>query len=215
MIAVAASRGAVLYDAEAVRYDNSGAGVAVTLDDGHVIEAGRVVLATGYVMPDFLQTPLHKTSSSWAIATPPQGPGGLWHDGVLIWEASEHYLYARTTADRRIIIGGEDDDSLTDPAERDAAMPQKSRIILDKLALLWPGAEARADYAWSGAFGETEDGLPLAGAVPGHPRLYAAYGYGGNGITFSYLASRLIGRLIAGHNERWYDDLAIDRPMPT
>jgi glycine/D-amino acid oxidase-like deaminating enzyme len=51
--------------------------------------------------------------------------------------------------------------------------------------------------------------------VPGHPRLYAAYGYGGNGITFSYLASRLIGRLIAGHNERWYDDLAIDRPMPT
>ena len=214
MIAVAASRGAALYDAEAVRYDNSGSGVAVTLDNGHVIEAGRVVLATGYVMPDFLQTPLHKTSSSWAIATPPQGPGGLWHDGVLIWEASEHYLYARTTADRRIIIGGEDDDSLTDPADRDTAMPRKSRTILDKLALLWPGAEARADYVWSGAFGETEDGLPLIGAVPGHPRLYAAYGYGGNGITFSYLASRLIGRLIAGHSERWYDDLAIDRPVP-
>ena len=214
MIATAVARGAALYDAEAVTYDGSARGVTVALDNGHVIEAERVVLATGYVMPDFVQTPLHKTSSSWALATPPQGPGGLWHDGVLIWEASEHYLYARTTVDRRIIIGGEDDDSLVDPDARDAAMPRKSRTILDKLKLLWPAAEARADYVWSGAFGETEDGLPLIGAVPGHPRLYAAYGYGGNGITFSYLASRLVGRLIAGHHERWYDDFAIDRPVP-
>ena len=30
------------------------------------------------------------------------------------------------------------------------------------------------------------------------PRLCAAYGYGGNGITFSYLAAHLIGDLIAG-----------------
>jgi len=213
MIAIAGARGAALYDAEAVAYDSSGTGVAVTLDNGHVIEAERAVLATGYVMPDFIQTPLHKTSSSWAIATPPQRPGRLWRDGVLIWEASEHYLYARTTADRRIIIGGEDDESLIDPAARDAVMPQKSRTILDKLKVLWPNAEASADYVWSGAFGETEDGLPLIGTVPGHPRLYAAYGYGGNGITFSYLASRLIGRLIAGHHERWYDDFAIDRTL--
>jgi len=214
MMAAAAARGAALYDAEAVAYDSSGTGIAVLLDNGHVIEAEHVVLATGYVMPDFIQTPLHKTSSSWAIATPPQRPGRLWRDGVLIWEASEHYLYARTTADRRIIIGGEDDESLIDPDARDAVMPQKSRALLDKLKLLWPNAEGSADYVWSGAFGETADGLPLIGAVPGHLRLYAAYGYGGNGITFSYLASRLIGRLIAGHHERWYDDLAIDRPVP-
>jgi glycine/D-amino acid oxidase-like deaminating enzyme len=39
--------------------------------------------------------------------------------------------------------------------------------------------------------------LPLIGPVPG-ASVYAAYGYGGNGITFSFLAAQLIGDLIAG-----------------
>ena len=59
-----------------------------------------------------------------------------------------------------------------------------------------------------------KDGLPLIGEVPGYPRIHAAYGYGGNGITFSFLASRLIGAMIAGRREPWHDDLAIDRPRP-
>ncbi len=67
---------------------------------------------------------------------------------------------------------------------------------------------------WSGAFGQTEDGLPLIGEVPGQPNLFAAYGYGGNGITFSYLASRIIGEMLAGRHEPWYDDFAIDRLLP-
>ena len=32
--------------------------------------------------------------------------------------------------------------------------------------------------------------LPLIGPVPGKNGIFAAYGYGGNGITFSYLAAR-------------------------
>ena len=90
-------------------------------------------------------------------------------------------------------------------------MPAKANIIRAKLATLCPAANAQADYVWSGTFGETEDGLPLIGAVPGRDRVFAAYGYGGNGITFSFLASRLIARLIAGRRERWHDDFAIDR----
>ncbi|WP_442063265.1 hypothetical protein, partial [Rhizobium johnstonii] len=35
----------------------------------------------------------------------------------------------------------------------------------------------------------TVDGLPLIGPVPETPHVFAAYGYGGNGITFSYLSS--------------------------
>jgi glycine/D-amino acid oxidase-like deaminating enzyme len=214
LIACALQRGATIHDAEAVRYESFGHGVIVALDNGREIEAKRVVLATGYVMPDFIQSDLHKTASSWALATPPQTGGGLWRDGVLIWEASENYLYARTTADNRIVIGGEDDDSIVEPEARDALMPAKTRTILAKLHALRPEAEATADFVWSGAFGETEDGLPLIGAVPGHPRLYAAYGYGGNGITFSFLASRLIGAMIAGQHEPWHDDFVIDRPRP-
>jgi glycine/D-amino acid oxidase-like deaminating enzyme len=215
LIASAVANGASMFDADAVSYDSTGKAVIVGLDNGCEIEAGRVVLATGYVMPDFVKTDLHKTASSWAIATPPQNPGVLWRDGVLIWEASDDYLYARTTADNRIVIGGEDDDTIVEPEARDALMPEKSAIILKKLQALCPKANATADFVWSGAFGETEDGLPLIGEVPGYPRVHAAYGYGGNGITFSYLASRVIGQMIAGHREPWYDDLAIDRPRPS
>lgn len=214
LIADALRHDAALYDAEAVGYNSFGHGVVVQLDGGHEIEARRVILATGYVMPGFVRTELHKTASSWAIATPPQSPEALWRDGVLIWEATDDYLYARTTEDNRIIVGGEDDDAVTEPSERDALMPAKAEAILRRLRLLWPAANATAEFVWSGAFGETLDGLPLIGQVPGYPAIFAAYGYGGNGITFSFLASRILAKMIAGHREDWYDDLAIDRPLP-
>jgi glycine/D-amino acid oxidase-like deaminating enzyme len=41
--------------------------------------------------------------------------------------------------------------------------------------------------------------------------LYAAYGYGGNGITFSFLAAQLLGDLIAGKTSPLLDDFALDR----
>jgi glycine/D-amino acid oxidase-like deaminating enzyme len=53
--------------------------------------------------------------------------------------------------------------------------------------------------------------LPLIGPVPGAKGVYAAYGYGGNGITFSFLAARLIGDLIAGKSSPLLHDFAIDR----
>jgi glycine/D-amino acid oxidase-like deaminating enzyme len=214
LLAEAVRQNAKLFDAEAARYDSSSGGVTVGLDGGHVIEAKHVVLATGYVMPDILTSDLHKVVSSWAVATPPQEQGALWRDNVLIWEAAEQYNYARTTVENRIIMGGEDDDTIVEPDARDALMPAKAKTILGKLKALWPKAEAMAEFVWSGAFGTTSDGLPLIGAVPGHPRIHAAYGYGGNGITYSYLASRMIAASIAGNNQPWFDDFAIDRDAP-
>lgn len=214
LLAAAAMQGAKLFDGEAVSYDNAGQAVMVGLDDGHVIEAKHVILATGYVMPDFVTSSLHKVASSWAIATPPQAPGALWRDGVLVWEASKDYHYTRTTLQNRIVMGGEDDDQIVEPDERDALMPQKAKTLLKKLNTLWPAADPVAEFVWSGAFGTTTDGLPLIGAVPGHPRIHAAYGYGGNGITFSYLASRMIAAAIAGNAQPWFDDFAIDRDAP-
>ena len=47
--------------------------------------------------------------------------------------------------------------------------------------------------------------------MPGAKGVYAAYGYGGNGITFSFLAAHLIGDLIAGKTSPLLHDFAIDR----
>jgi glycine/D-amino acid oxidase-like deaminating enzyme len=210
LLQVAVSRGARLFEAEANAFDPASRSVGVQLQDGHQIEARHVVLATGYVMPKIIHSTIQTVSSSWAIATAPQ-PENIWKGGALIWEDSKDYLYARTTVSGRIIIGGEDSDEIIEPDARDALIPEKSRILAQKLAVLWPPANPEIAFRWAGTFDTTRDGLPLIGPVPGKKGIFAAYGYGGNGITFSFLAAQMIGGLIAGETSKLVDDFALDR----
>lgn len=214
LLSISMKRGARLVRDEAVGFSGKGQAAFVQLAGGRTIEAGHAVLATGYVMPDIVATDLHRVASSWAIATLPQSPEALWPGRALVWEASEDYVYCRTTRDGRIVIGGEDEDD-DDSERRERLQPEKAQALLKKLGALLPQAELSLGHSWSGAFGQTSDGLPLIGRVTGHPRLLAAYGYGGNGITFSFLASRLLAALIHGQERDWFTHFAIDRPDPT
>jgi glycine/D-amino acid oxidase-like deaminating enzyme len=210
LLKLAVGRGARLFDGEAVAFDAAGHSVVVGLENGRQIEARSVVLATGYVMPAIVHSAVHNVSSSWAIATTPQ-PQNVWKDGALIWEDTKDYLYARTTLTGRIIIGGEDSDEDIEPEARDRLIPAKSRLLAERLAALWPLAKDQIEFRWAGTFDTTSDGLPLIGPVPGHKGVYAAYGYGGNGITFSFMAAQLIGDLIAGASSPLLHDFALDR----
>jgi glycine/D-amino acid oxidase-like deaminating enzyme len=210
LLRVAVARGARLFEAETVEFDAAGRSIGVRLKNGRAIEARSVVLATGYVMPDIVCSTVHAVSSSWAIATRPQ-PHNIWKGGALIWENSKDYLYARTTSAGRIIIGGEDSKGIVEPEARDGLIPEKSQVLARKLAALWPPANLDIEMRWAGTFDTTSDGLPLIGPVPGFKSMYAAYGYGGNGITFSYLAAQLIGDLIAGTSSPLLNDFALDR----
>jgi len=102
-------------------------------------------------------------------------------------------------------------DEIIEPDARDRLITTKSRVLARKLAALWPVADIDIEYRWSGTFDTTSDGLPLIGPVPGARGVYAAYGYGGNGITFSFLAAQLIGDLIAGSTSPLLGDFALDR----
>jgi glycine/D-amino acid oxidase-like deaminating enzyme len=213
MLDRAVGNGARLFDAEAVAFDAAGRSVVVGLESGRQIEARSVVLATGYVMPDIIRPTVQEVSSSWAIATAPQ-PERLWREGALIWEATRDYHYARTTRTGRIILGGEDSSEIVEPEARDRLIDEKARTLSRRLAELWPRAELDIEYRWAGTFDSTRDGLPLIGPVPGQPGIYAAYGYGGNGITFSFLAAELIGNLVAGKSSPLLTDFALDRDVP-
>jgi glycine/D-amino acid oxidase-like deaminating enzyme len=210
LLRLAVARGARLFEGEAVEFDAASRAVGVQLANGHEIEARSVVLATGYVMPDIVRSTVHAVSSSWAIATSPQ-PQKIWKDAALIWENSKHYLYARSTRAGRIILGGEDSEEAVEPEMRDRLIPEKSRALTQKLSALWPVANPDIEFRWSGTFDTTRDGLPLIGPVPGNKGIYAAYGYGGNGITFSFLAAQLIGDLVAGATAPLLRDFALDR----
>jgi glycine/D-amino acid oxidase-like deaminating enzyme len=207
---LAVTRGARLFEGEAVEFDTAARSVGVQLNNGRQIEARSVVLATGYVMPDIVHSTIQTVSSSWAIATTPQ-PQNIWKDAALIWENRKDYLYARTTRAGRIIIGGEDSEEEIEPERRDRLILEKSRALAQKLAALWPVANTEIEFRWSGTFDTTRDGLPLIGPVPDAKGIYAAYGYGGNGITFSFMAAQLIGDLIAGSTSPLLRDFALDR----
>ena len=56
-----------------------------------------------------------------------------------------------------------------------------------------------AGYAWEGLFAATPDGLPYIGAHRRYPRHLFALGYGGNGMTFGFMAARMLARFVDGN----------------
>lgn len=187
----ALERGARFYaPAEMKSIESGKRDVSVVTKDGPVIKAEHVVLATGYELPEMVPKSGHAITSTWAIATKPQRHA-LWPEEAFIWEASDPYLYLRSTADGRVICGGEDE-PFSDEAARDALIAEKSATISRKLAALMPNLDATPEYMWTGSFGTTTTGLPLIGRLPKHPNVFAVMGYGGNGMTFSRIAAELV-----------------------
>jgi glycine/D-amino acid oxidase-like deaminating enzyme len=170
--------------------------ITLTTGDGLEIQARRVILCTGYELAKIVPSSRNLILSTWAMATRPQR-GSLWPQRALIWEASTPYLYLRTTDDRRVICGGEDEE-FSDPKKRDALLPVKTGRIERKLHRLLPNLDSRAAMAWTGSFGGSENGMPTIGEIPGYRRCYAVMGYGGNGITFSMLAAQLLTSAVLG-----------------
>lgn len=186
----------VLSPVDTVALEERKRDVLATTSQGHRLRARHAVYATGYELPDSIAAKGHSIASTFAIATKPQRRA-LWPTECLIWEASDPYLYLRTTFDGRIICGGEDE-SFADESRRDALLPRKVKALERKLAKLFPAVDANAERSWTGSFGTSDTGSPSIGRVPKKQRTYAALGYGGNGITFSMLAAQLLTAAISG-----------------
>lgn len=160
------------------------------LDDGRELSAKQAILASGYERSTWYLPPAFSVSSSYAIATPP-ATAPLWREGALIWEASSPYLYARETADGRIIAGGEDED-FDDAQQRDALIGAKAGTIRAKLAAMLGREDVPLDCTWAAAFGSSPDGLPAIGRAAGRDTLWLASGFGGNGVSFAALGAEII-----------------------
>ncbi|MEQ1609483.1 MAG: FAD-binding oxidoreductase [Hyphomonadaceae bacterium] len=184
--------------------------VTIETREGDVIPARTLVLANGYEMPDLVAAARHSLVSSWVIATAPaQATCVPWSDGALVREASGPYLYIRSTADRRIVIGGEDEE-FSDPVKRQQMTSQKIEALLAKAAKRCPGISGvTPEFTWTGVLGEADESRPMIGQVLGRPNCLAAVGYGGNGITFSAMAADLLEAELEG---RPNEDAALDAP---
>jgi glycine/D-amino acid oxidase-like deaminating enzyme len=193
LLAEAKTAGLRVYDRTRVtKYSSARTGVELRTDGGFRVRARRAVFATGYETPEFLDRKIVRLHSTFALATAPiERFEGWGEDRCLIWETARPYFYARTTGDGRALIGGGDRPFAT-AHKRHGLLARQTGRLEDRFAKLFPAIPCDVDWRWGGTFGETRDGLPYIGSVAQFPNGYFALGYGGNGITFSWIAANLL-----------------------
>jgi glycine/D-amino acid oxidase-like deaminating enzyme len=197
LLHAASDAGTAIYaPVDVVEIDAKKSRVLATCKDGKTIRSKQLVLAAGYEFPKQVPQRGHQIVSTWAIATARQ-PRRLWPSECMIWQAADPYLYVRTTSDGRVICGGEDE-PFSDEEKRDALIAKKTQTLERKLGRLLSGIDSRAEFAWTGSFGQSASGLPTIAPIPGMPNCWAALGYGGNGTTYARIAADIICGALAG-----------------
>ncbi len=197
----AQARGAKVYSqVEVLEAASDPDGVTLLTDAGHAVRAKSVIFCCGYEFPKGVPTPGAEVISTWAMASKPRQRCPTWLRDMLVWEASDPYLYFRMGGDGRLIVGGEDEGSPT-AHEDEAKGRRKCATIADKLKRLLPQVEFEVDYSWAGAFGESATGLPSIGPVEGMDHCWAVMGFGGNGITYSVIASQIVAAEVRGGSD--------------
>jgi glycine/D-amino acid oxidase-like deaminating enzyme len=160
------------------------------------VHARRVVIATGYATPQF--RPLagrFRMYRTYVMATRPMRSAQrreLGLSDVMVWDTERPYHYARWTPEHRLLLGG--GDRLVGPGLRRRQQFEKATAELrDYFEIRLPGlATIETEFAWEGLFAMTPDSLPYVGPHRRYPGHWFALGYGGNGMTFGFLAARLL-----------------------
>jgi glycine/D-amino acid oxidase-like deaminating enzyme len=195
-LVAAISRGARVFEASpALDIQSSSSGVVVHTPGGS-IAAKAAVIATGYLRPGHKPyVGRFKMNDTYVIATrrlPVQIRRAIPGSGAMGWDTDRPYHYFRWTTDGRLMVGGVDTVHRTVKGSRKRIANARA-LLTSHLGTLYPSLAKEAPaYAWEGLFAETPDGLPYIGTHSRYPNHLFALGYGGNGITASFLAASML-----------------------
>ena len=169
-------------------------GVEVISNRGR-IRARRLIVATGYATPQFRPLAARfRLLNTYVIATQPftsHARKKLGLGNLMLWNTGRPYHYCRWTPDHRLILGG-GDRPLVRAGKRLNVLRRESGKLQSYFERLFGGVRLERDYAWEGLFAMTPDGLPYIGPHRRYPKHLFALGYGGNGMTFGFLAGALL-----------------------
>ena len=205
------SKGLRVYDNTEIthiRYQKRG--VELQTADKKKILARKLVIACGYESQKYVPKKIQDNHATFAIASEPFQHKNFWYKNAMIWETARPYLYLRTTSDNRIIAGGRDI-PFSNPKQRDRMLSEKAKSIERSIEKLFPEILFKTDFKWAGTFAATRDGLPYIGSIPERPNTYFALGFGGNGITFSVIATQIIHDLLRGIKNQAANMFRFDR----
>ena len=209
VLKAARSAGAQIFErSAATRIVGRRDGVHVRTATGS-IDARRVVIATGYATEHF--RPLagrFRMYDTYVLATRRLTKADRRELGlgdVMIWDTERPYHYARWTPDHRLLIGG-GDRLVRSGRRREARFAAGARRLREDFETLLPAlADIGVADQWEGRFAMTPDSLPYIGAHRRYPGHLFALGYGGNGMTFGFLAARMLLEQWQGIRSRDHD----------
>jgi glycine/D-amino acid oxidase-like deaminating enzyme len=196
LLASAQERGARIFEhSPARRIRKTPTGVVVDTRDGS-ITARRAIIATGYATAAFKpMAGRFRMTHTYVLATAPIAARVRRQIGlgsVMLWDTRRPYHYARWTKDGRLLLGG-GDRPLLPPRQRARAFTDGQRAVRQYFEALFPALQdVEIACAWEGLFAVTRDGLPFVGPHRRYPHQLFALGYGGNGMTFGFLAARML-----------------------
>ena len=175
---------------------------------GAEITANHAVYAGGYADNHFVKKiKKRKLVRSYAIVTQPVTE--LWPRNAMLWETARPYLYMRHAQENRIVIGGLDDNQKRVPGKW--RIGRKTQKLKREFARMFPHIEIEIDARYGARFGETKDGLPFIGEVPGKKNCYMLLGYGGNGTVYSAFGSKMLLDMVQGRRTQMQQIFRLDR----
>ena len=205
LAAAAQAKGAQIYEGSRVITVEDGEPCLVHLEQGPVIRAKEVFVATHAPLNRvFLQTKI-AAYRSYVLAFP-----DVSLEAGLFWDTEDPYHYFSTYVIDGVpylILGGEDHKTgaTTNTDER-----------LDSL-LAWSKQRFRLSeptYRWSAQVEESVDGLPFIGRNSLSEHVYVATGFSGNGTTFGTIAAMIVADLVNGRENAWASLYAATRMKP-
>jgi glycine/D-amino acid oxidase-like deaminating enzyme/nitrite reductase/ring-hydroxylating ferredoxin subunit len=154
----------------------------VHLEQGGVVTASRIILATHVPLNRVLLTPRVAQYRSYVLSGPARDsvPG-------LFWDTEDPYHYVRRHRvgdEYHWLVGGADHKTGQEPTSHDPFL--ELREYGGKL-----GIGAISAY-WSAQVVEPADGLPMIGRNALSRHVYVATGFSGNGLTFGTLAAMIL-----------------------
>ncbi|MGX5820085.1 FAD-dependent oxidoreductase [Chitinophaga lutea] len=181
--------GAILQECPVTAADVVKEGVEVETERG-VFKAGCLIYAT-HIPPGVNLLHLRCTPyRSYAVAAELADnayPEDLCYD----MEDPYHYFRTQEVEGRRYLIAGGKDHRTGEEANTAARFLQLESEVSKHFKV------RQFSFRWSSQYYEPADGLPYIGRLPGFSdNVYVATGFGGNGMTYSAVAAKLLTDLI-------------------
>jgi glycine/D-amino acid oxidase-like deaminating enzyme len=196
LIGAASARGALVFERSTVTKVRFGSkAVDVQIGDG-VIEAGRVIVATGRPTALFRSLVRHVRSHSvFAAVTEPlpaRTRRSIGEPGRVLLDSAEPPHLIRWVDGDRLLVAGADSPAVSDRL-RDKTIVQRTGQLMYELSTIYPEISGIPPaYGWEARYGRTRDDLPYIGPHRNFPRHLFAFGCASHSVTDAYLASRVL-----------------------